>query len=79
MMLRVRPWRGVSALLSGGRSPAWSSNRSPNRSRTAEARLDISGIYPPIATPFTASEDVDYQRLEENLQKYAKIPFRGQL
>uniref|UniRef100_A0A3Q3X5U9 4-hydroxy-2-oxoglutarate aldolase, mitochondrial n=1 Tax=Mola mola TaxID=94237 RepID=A0A3Q3X5U9_MOLML len=76
-MLRVRPWRGVSALLSGGRSPAWSSNRSPNRSRTAEARLDISGIYPPIATPFTASEDVDYQRLEENLQKYAKIPFRG--
>lgn len=40
-------------------------------------RLDISGIYPPIATPFTHSEDVDYQRLNDNLKKYANIPFRG--
>uniref|UniRef100_A0A8D3BSZ9 4-hydroxy-2-oxoglutarate aldolase, mitochondrial n=1 Tax=Scophthalmus maximus TaxID=52904 RepID=A0A8D3BSZ9_SCOMX len=40
-------------------------------------RLDLSGIYPPIATPFTAEEDVDHRRLEENLQKYAKIPFKG--
>lgn len=63
-MLRVRPWRGLCALLRGA--------------HTAAAGLDISGVYPPIATPFTASEDVDYQKLEENLQKYAKIPFRGQ-
>ena len=44
----------------------------------AAARLDLGGIYPPIATPFTAKEDVDYQKLEGNLQKYAKIPFKGQ-
>ncbi|KAL1250997.1 hypothetical protein QQF64_018793 [Cirrhinus molitorella] len=37
----------------------------------------ISGIYPPIATPFTQSEDVDYQRLDDNLKKYGKLPFRG--
>ncbi|XP_041839338.1 4-hydroxy-2-oxoglutarate aldolase, mitochondrial-like [Melanotaenia boesemani] len=47
------------------------------RNHTAAVRMDLSGIYPPIATPFTATEDVDYKKLEENLQKYAKIPFKG--
>lgn len=73
-MLRVRPWRGLCALLRGAHPAAWEQTQS----YTAAAGLDISGVYPPIATPFTASEDVDYQKLEENLQKYAKIPFRGQ-
>lgn len=40
-------------------------------------RLDIGGIYPPIATPFTQVGDVDYKSLEENLQKYENVPFRG--
>ncbi|KAG9346146.1 hypothetical protein JZ751_007964 [Albula glossodonta] len=40
-------------------------------------KMDIRGIYPPIATPFTEKEEVDYQKLNDNLQKYAKIPFRG--
>ncbi|KAM6972118.1 4-hydroxy-2-oxoglutarate aldolase, mitochondrial [Aplochiton taeniatus] len=40
-------------------------------------RVDISGIYPPIATPFTLKEDVDYDKLEENVHKYAKVPFKG--
>lgn len=48
------------------------------QSRAAGAGPDLSGIYPPIATPFTAKEDVDLEKLEENLQKYADIPFRGQ-
>lgn len=38
---------------------------------------DLSGIYPPIATPFTANEDVDYRRLEENLLRYRQVPFKG--
>lgn len=49
-------------------------------SRTFSSRtssLDLSGVYPPIATPFTASEDVDYGSLEENLHKYSQIPFKG--
>ncbi|KAG7275178.1 hypothetical protein CRUP_023766 [Coryphaenoides rupestris] len=40
-------------------------------------RLDICGIYPPIATPFTETEELDYHKLEENVQKYAQIPFKG--
>ncbi|KAF7253191.1 4-hydroxy-2-oxoglutarate aldolase, mitochondrial, partial [Varanus komodoensis] len=39
--------------------------------------LDLRGIYPPLATPFTAQGKVDYARLEENLRLYAEIPFRG--
>uniref|UniRef100_A0A8C6SHW4 4-hydroxy-2-oxoglutarate aldolase, mitochondrial n=1 Tax=Neogobius melanostomus TaxID=47308 RepID=A0A8C6SHW4_9GOBI len=47
------------------------------RSQSTSTSLDLSGIYPPIATPFMASEDVDYRRLEENLLKYAQVPFKG--
>ncbi|KAG7219954.1 hypothetical protein INR49_018501 [Caranx melampygus] len=61
----------------GGRLAAWTRSQSHKAAAAAAARLDLSGIYPPIATPFTATEDVDYRRLEENLQKYAKIPFKG--
>lgn len=70
----VRAWRGLSSLRAAAGHPrAWTRHQS----RTAAARLDLSGIYPPIATPFTAKEEVDYKKLEENLQKYAKIPFKG--
>ncbi|XP_044046270.1 4-hydroxy-2-oxoglutarate aldolase, mitochondrial isoform X2 [Siniperca chuatsi] len=72
-MLCVRAWRALSPLRRGGHLSAWTRTQS----YTAAARLDLSGIYPPIATPFTAKEDVDYQKLAENLQKYAKIPFKG--
>lgn len=73
-MQGARLWRGLNSLFRVGPHTAW---RRP-QSHTAAARLDLGGIYPPIATPFTATEDVDYQKLEENLQKYAKIPFKGQ-
>ncbi|KAM8772612.1 4-hydroxy-2-oxoglutarate aldolase, mitochondrial isoform 2-T2 [Acanthopagrus schlegelii] len=66
----ARAWRVLSPLLRAAQ-------RTPTRSYTAAARMDLSGIYPPIATPFTATEDVDYQRLEANLKKYAEIPFKG--
>ncbi|CAL1602389.1 unnamed protein product [Knipowitschia caucasica] len=67
-MLCPRLWRSLCAL--GRRSRSFSTT-------TTTPSPDLSGIYPPIATPFTASEDVDYGKLEENLQKYAKVPFRG--
>lgn len=69
----VRAWRSLNSLCRVAHHRAWKRSQS----HTAAARLDLSGIYPPIATPFTAKEDVDYQKLEENLQKYAKIPFKG--
>ncbi|KAM9324814.1 4-hydroxy-2-oxoglutarate aldolase, mitochondrial [Gastrophryne carolinensis] len=41
------------------------------------AQLDISGLYPPICTPFTKQELVDYEQLAANLRRYSTIPFRG--
>ncbi|XP_067271040.1 4-hydroxy-2-oxoglutarate aldolase, mitochondrial [Pseudorasbora parva] len=64
--------RSLSLLCRRARVSSWR-----NTSQRAEKRLDISGIYPPIATPFTPSEDVDYQRLDDNIQKYSSLPFRG--
>ncbi|XP_072239735.1 4-hydroxy-2-oxoglutarate aldolase, mitochondrial [Leuresthes tenuis] len=72
-MLCVRTWRGLTSLCRAVHLRSWKRTQS----HAAAARLDLSGIYPPIATPFTAKEDVDYEKLEENLQKYAKIPFKG--
>lgn len=40
-------------------------------------RMDLSGIYPPVTTPFTATAEVDYGKLEENLHKLGTLPFRG--
>nr|XP_005901233.1 PREDICTED: LOW QUALITY PROTEIN: 4-hydroxy-2-oxoglutarate aldolase, mitochondrial [Bos mutus] len=39
--------------------------------------MDLSGIYPPVTTPFTATAEVDYGKLEENLHKLGTLPFRG--
>ncbi|XP_065494577.1 4-hydroxy-2-oxoglutarate aldolase, mitochondrial isoform X3 [Caloenas nicobarica] len=39
--------------------------------------LDLGGIFPPLATPFSSTREVDYAQLEENLCRYASIPFRG--
>lgn len=39
--------------------------------------MDIAGIYPPVTTPFTATAEVDYEKLEENLHKLGTFPFRG--
>ncbi|XP_029016305.1 4-hydroxy-2-oxoglutarate aldolase, mitochondrial [Betta splendens] len=68
-MQRARVWRNLGPLCLA----AWSRTHS----RAAAARLDLSGIYPPIATPFTAGEEVDHRKLEENLHKYAQMPFKG--
>ncbi|XP_060943041.1 4-hydroxy-2-oxoglutarate aldolase, mitochondrial isoform X2 [Limanda limanda] len=73
-MLCARMWRRQVPLLCSRGS--WVRSRS-HVAAGAAARLDLSGIYPPIATPFTAGEDVDHRALEGNLQKYARIPFKG--
>ncbi|KAM9010432.1 4-hydroxy-2-oxoglutarate aldolase, mitochondrial isoform 1-T1 [Ara ararauna] len=40
-------------------------------------KLDLDGIFPPLATPFSPMREVDYARLDGNLHRYASIPFRG--
>ncbi|NWU95663.1 HOGA1 protein, partial [Upupa epops] len=39
--------------------------------------LDLKGIFPPLATPFSPTQEVDYAQLEGNLRRYSSIPFRG--
>lgn len=41
--------------------------------------LDVSGIFPPIVTPFEANEEVSYGKLTENFSKWNDIPFRGKI
>ncbi|XP_069877446.1 4-hydroxy-2-oxoglutarate aldolase, mitochondrial [Dipodomys merriami] len=40
-------------------------------------KMDISGTYPALTTPFTATSEIDYGKLEENLHKLGTFPFRG--
>ncbi|XP_056207397.1 4-hydroxy-2-oxoglutarate aldolase, mitochondrial [Falco biarmicus] len=39
--------------------------------------IDLGGIFPPLTTPFSPTQEVDYTQLEGNLCRYASIPFRG--
>ncbi|ELT93592.1 hypothetical protein CAPTEDRAFT_21733 [Capitella teleta] len=41
--------------------------------------LDISGVYPPIATPFGEDENIDYEKLKANMDKWEEAPFSGYL
>eukprot|EP00794_Sanderia_malayensis_P005135 gene5135-5784_t len=46
-------------------------------SRMMSGSLDLSGIYPPIPTPFKENEDIDYDKLKTNLDRWNRIPFAG--
>lgn len=39
--------------------------------------LDISGVYPPITTPFDKEENISYEMLKNNLKSWRSIPFKG--
>lgn len=41
--------------------------------------MDLSGIYPPIPTPFNESEEIDYDKLKDNVKKWNEISFKGTL
>nr|XP_054493769.1 4-hydroxy-2-oxoglutarate aldolase, mitochondrial [Agelaius phoeniceus] len=43
----------------------------------SEPSFNLGGIFPPLATPFSPAQEVDYAQLEGNLRRYARIPFRG--
>uniref|UniRef100_A0A8C9NS14 4-hydroxy-2-oxoglutarate aldolase 1 n=1 Tax=Serinus canaria TaxID=9135 RepID=A0A8C9NS14_SERCA len=43
----------------------------------SEPSFNLGGIFPPLATPFSPTQEVDYAQLEGNLHRYACIPFRG--
>jgi 4-hydroxy-2-oxoglutarate aldolase len=39
--------------------------------------LSLAGIFPPIPTPFTADEQVDYDHLQSNLNRWNQAPLAG--
>ena len=47
--------------------------------REISSAIDLSGIYPPIPTPFDKNENIDWKSLGFNLKKWDKIPFKGWL
>jgi hypothetical protein len=40
-------------------------------------RLDLTGIYPPIATPFNQDESIAWDKLTLNMNKWTQEPIRG--
>ncbi|XP_046383640.1 4-hydroxy-2-oxoglutarate aldolase, mitochondrial-like isoform X2 [Ischnura elegans] len=45
--------------------------------RAAKGRLNLSGIFPPIPTPFRSDECIAYEKLASNIEKWKTIPFAG--
>lgn len=72
MMSAILRRRCLNLLKSGlhGQSVLRSGSRSAST-------LDISGIYPPVVTPFNVDESIAYDKFESNIQTWNTIPFRG--
>ncbi|KAK7479296.1 hypothetical protein BaRGS_00029466 [Batillaria attramentaria] len=49
----------------------------PSSFVTRSSSLDVSGIFPPIPTPFNADESIAYDQLESNISKWNSIPLKG--
>ncbi|XP_064474794.1 4-hydroxy-2-oxoglutarate aldolase, mitochondrial-like [Ornithodoros turicata] len=47
------------------------------RRSSSKVPPNLTGVFPPITTPFKSSGDVCYKSLEENLQLWSSVPFRG--
>ena len=54
-----------------------STTNTKNNGRQMSTALDLSGIYPPIPTPFEKNENIDWQSLKSNLRKWDSFPFKG--
>ncbi|XP_060557304.1 4-hydroxy-2-oxoglutarate aldolase, mitochondrial-like [Ruditapes philippinarum] len=80
-VLRIRPLGQIviSGIQGWTKSVTYSPSLSSRMasSSSAASKMDISGIYPPIVTPFNADETIAYDKLQQNMEKWNKIPFRG--
>lgn len=48
-----------------------------SRREASHKCLDLSGVYPPITTPFDSSGNVSYEKLGQNVARWNALPFRG--
>ena len=49
---------------------------SANTMATA-SRIDLSGVYPPIVTPFNQDESIAWDKLKSNISKWNQHPITG--
>jgi len=40
--------------------------------------VDLSGVFPPIPTPFNKDESIAYDKLASNFHHWEAVPFQGQ-
>ena len=52
------------------------SSKTKTKSNTKN-KLDISGVFPPIVTPFDWEENIYWDKLETNLRLWNKCHFKG--
>jgi hypothetical protein len=45
---------------------------------TTTVRVDLSGVFPPIPTPFNKDESIAYDKLASNIQHWETVSFQGQ-
>lgn len=71
---RLRHGEGLTrhgGLLAGNRGMATTSRV------MATDTLDLTGVYPPIITPFDSQENIAWDKLQFNIEKWNKIGFAG--
>ncbi|XP_071792851.1 4-hydroxy-2-oxoglutarate aldolase, mitochondrial-like isoform X2 [Asterias amurensis] len=47
------------------------------RTMASGPKLDLSGVFPPIVTPFDAQENIDYDELSKNIGRWNAMPLKG--
>jgi aconitase A len=52
--------------------------RRTNRNYNTTVAVDLSGVFPPIPTPFNKDESIAYDKLARNIQHWETVPFQGQ-
>ena len=49
------------------------------QNRKMSSSLDLTGMYPPITTPFNPDESIAWDKLKANLDKWNQTDLRGYL
>jgi len=68
-ILNMRPLRLGSSIIRSLKSRQYSTS----------SGINLSGIFPPLATPFNSDESIAWEKLEDNLEKLNKEPLSGYL
>ncbi|XP_022094444.1 4-hydroxy-2-oxoglutarate aldolase, mitochondrial-like [Acanthaster planci] len=47
------------------------------RAMATKSKVDLTGVFPPIPTPFDEKENVNYDEMSKNLQRWNSMPLRA--